>query len=149
MDEAFARKLELSWKAIWAGDVSRAYDLLESIAPDEDVDPMLAHDIRFNLAVFSSLLHKDRAAEYRTKIKSLYETAAKYYPKTMKERLRRPKQLEELRERTPKMSLEEELSFFISPGVALRELDTAIEFAREFKVAEIHTLGMFRYSFEG
>ncbi len=159
MNPEFLRKLELAWKAMWVGDISRAYDILESFSPDEQVDPMLRNNIDFNLAVFSTLLNKDRAEYYRTKLENLYRVIAEYpsypKPKDKKERRKTKEEKQERRQellyrlkqlRIREMPLAEKLSFFISPREARRELNAAMKFAQGITVPEIWTVGRFRYS---
>ena len=82
MKPKFLKMLERVWKAMWVGDIRRAYDILDALPADEEIDPVLRRDILFNLAIFSRILDNGRADYHHATMEKLYKDVSEYYPKT-------------------------------------------------------------------
>src|SRR5690242_15486474 len=110
-------------KAMWAGDVRRAYELSESVDIDPRSDPKLYHDKLLNLVVFGTILKESKASEYKKNLELLYKKIEPY--STRDEGLIRKSRREgktKLARSPDQMSVEETLGYVISPVDSVRQL---------------------------
>ncbi len=141
--------LDSASKAMWAGDAVNAFRLLKLVDLRQEENPMLYHDVLYNLALLASYLDLPEANDYRFKLETTYDKMEGSYKDAMKSlESAWVKDEAALRAKRLKMPPERRLTYYFSPGNARRELRRDIRFVKGLTLPEIRTIGNFHYSLD-
>lgn len=133
---------------MWVGDAHESFRILRSITIRPEENPMIYHDLLYNLAILASYLDSPQEGEYSSRLEDLYRKMKPDYQETKKYLESKGRLEPEPRKKRIGFSPEKRLTYFISPEASRRVLRRDIAFVKGLARPEIRTVGRFRYNVE-